>query len=339
MQDTNSTLKVGVVGYGYWGPNIVRNFNAVDSSHVVAICDANGDRLGRALRQYTDVRGHRDYTEVTRATDIDIVAVVTPTFSHYEIAKDALLHDKHIFVEKPFSSTVAQAEELIELAERKQRLIMVDHTFLFTGAVMKIKEVVGQGELGQLCYFESTRVNLGLLQQDVNVVWDLAPHDFSIIDHVVENRPLAVAATGMAHFGRTLEDVAYVTLYFGGDMIAHFTFNWLSPVKIRRTIVGGRDKILVWDDLNSDEKVRIYDRGVDITSADKNELLINYRVGDMYSPYISNVEALKAECSYFVDCIAKQQRPFNDGEAGLRVLRMLAAADKSLSLRGEAVEL
>jgi len=271
--------------------------------------------------------------------DINAIAVITPVWTHYELAKAALEHGKHVFVEKPFTSNTAQAEELIELAARKNLKIMVDHTFLFTGAVQKIKRLLQEGALGKLYYYDSTRVNLGLFQHDVNVVWDLAPHDLSIIDYLIEKAPEAVVATGQSHLNGH-EDVAFITLYFPNQVIAHINVNWMSPVKVRTTLIGGEKKMLVWNDLEVDEKIKIYDKGVHITSVEGvYNLLVNYRSGDMWAPKLEQIEALRAELKYFVDCITIDQIPFNDGNAGLRVVKMLEAANESLHRRGQLVYL
>ena len=339
-------INVGVVGFGYWGPNVARNFNDSPGARVVAISDADEGSLRRAELSYPGVRMARDYTELVTAPDLDVIAVVTPVSSHFEIAKAALSNGKHIFIEKPFTASVTQAEHLIELAERKRLKIMVDHTFLFTGAVKKIKELIDDGVLGELYYFDSIRVNLGLFQKDVNVVWDLAPHDLSIMDHLIDKEPTAVMATGVAHFNNALEDVAYITVYFPGNVIAHLNVNWLSPVKIRTTLIGGQKKMLVWNDLVSDEKIRVYDKGVegldgwDAGSKEKAYgLRVSYRSGDMWAPRVNQGEALKGEVAYFIDCINNNVVPKNDGHAGLRVVRMLEAIIKSLSLGGTLVRL
>lgn len=334
------TINIAVVGYGYWGPNIVRNFNAVEGGKVVAICDIDQNVLNRVKKQYPHIETFKDYRKVTSSSNIDAVAIVVPVSKHYEVAKAALLGGKHIFVEKPFTHTVAHAEELIALAEKKKLKIMVDHTFLFTGAVRKIKELVDKDELGKLYYFDSTRINLGLFQSDINVVWDLAPHDLSIMDYLIPEQPKAVAVTGMAHFNDGIEDVAYLTVYFHSKLIAHFNVNWLSPVKIRMTLLSGEKKMLVWDDLARDEKIKIYDCGVQTKSKEgMYKLLMDYRSGDIWSPRVDPAEALKVELQYFVDCILKDHKPFNDGHAGLRVVRILEAADKSIRKKGEIVEL
>ena len=339
-------INVGVIGFGYWGPNVARNFNETPGARVIAISDADEASLRRAEQTYPGIRMARNDSDLLTASDIDAIAIVTPVSSHFEIAKAALLNDKHIFVEKPFTATVAQAEQLIELADRKRLKIMVDHTFLFTGAVKKIKELIDDDVLGDLYYFDSIRVNLGLFQKDVNVVWDLAPHDLSIMDYLIGKEPTAVMATGVAHFNNALEDVAYITIYFPGNVIAHLNVNWLSPVKIRTTLIGGQKKMLVWNDLVSDEKIRVYDKGVegvegiDAESKEKSYgLRVSYRSGDMWAPRVNQVEALKGEAAYFIDCINNNITPKNDGNAGLRVVRMLEAIIKSLSLGGALVRL
>jgi len=260
-------------------------------------------------------------------------------WTHYELAKAALENGKHVFVEKPFTRNTAQAEELIELAAKKNLKIMVDHTFLFTGAVKKIRELVEEGALGKLYYYDSTRVNLGLFQHDINVIWDLAPHDLSIMDYLIKETPEAIVATGQTHLNG-FEDVAFMTLYFPDKVIAHINVNWLSPVKVRTTLIGGEKKMLVWNDLEADEKIKIYDRGVQITNRQGlYDLLVNYRSGDMWAPQLEQVEALRQELAYFVDCISNDQTPMNDGNAGLRVVKMLEAANESLRHRGALVYL
>src|SRR5438128_4676804 len=350
-------LKLGVFGYGYWGPNIVRNFSSQPDCRVVTICDKSPKAVAQALSRHPGVRATSDPDEVMSSPEIDAVAVVTPVSTHYDLAKKALENGKHVFVEKPFTATSAQAEELIELADRKNLQIMVDHTFLFNGAVRKIKELVDEGVLGPLYYYDSTRVNLGLFQHDVNVIWDLAPHDLSIIDYLIGLEPELVVATGGAHLNG-LADVAYITLYFPKNIIAHLNVNWPSPVKVRTTLVGGQRKMLVWNDLEPSEKVKVYDKGIQVTDTHDesrqrlkalveakvfevgaeqavHDLLVSYRSGDMWAPRVDQTEALQLETRYFLDCVASGEKPFNDGLAGLRVVRMLEAADESLKLRRE----
>lgn len=339
-------INVGIIGFGYWGPNVARNFHTTPGAKVVAICDADERSLARAGQSYPGVRLVKDCRELLQSSDVDVIAIVTPVSSHFGLAREALSNGKHIFIEKPFTASVAEAEQLIELAERKKLKIMVDHTFLFTGAVNKIKELIDDGVLGDLYYFDSIRVNLGLFQKDVNVVWDLAPHDLSIMDHLLRMDPVAVTATGVAHFQNNLEDVAYITIYFPGNVIAHLNVNWLSPVKIRTTLIGGQKKMLVWNDLVSDEKIRVYDKGVegldDLTDESKEKtygLRLSYRSGDMWAPRVSQVEALLGETTYFINCINNNVTPKNDGYAGLRVVRMLEAIKTSLASGGALVRL
>ncbi len=333
-------MKIAVIGYGYWGPNLVRNFSQVDGVEVAGICDSSDKALAKARKNYPSAPADRDYRTFTRAANVNAVAISTPVFTHYEIAKDALENGKHIFVEKPFTFTASQAEELIELAERKGLTIMVDHTFLFTGAVRKIKELLDSGLLGQLYYYDSTRVNLGLFQHDVNVIWDLAPHDFSILDYLIGERPESLTASATDHFGSGLADIAYVTVNFPNNFIAHFNVNWLSPVKVRQTLIGGDRKMLIWNDISKDEKIKIYDKGVDVESREGiYDLLISYRSGDMHSPNVEDREALRLEAEYFAECVRNGARPFNDGESGLRVVRMLEACSQALKSKEKNIKI
>jgi predicted dehydrogenase len=328
-------IRLGVIGHGYWGPNVVRNFSAQPDCVVAAVCDKNPATLTRVSTHYPAARATSDPRDVMKSPDIDAVAIVTPVSTHYELAKQALLHGKHVFVEKPMTATSAQAEELVELADRKNLQVMVDHTFLFTGAVRKIKELVDDGVLGPLYYYDSTRVNLGLFQHDVNVIWDLGPHDVSIVDHLIGLEPEMVVATGGAHLNG-LADMAYITLYFPNGIVAHINVNWLSPVKVRTTLIGGQRKMLVWNDLEPAEKIKVYDKGVDVASEEgRYRLLVSYRSGDMWAPRVDEGEALQREARYFLDNIASGTRPFNDARAGLRIVKILEAADESLKRRKE----
>jgi predicted dehydrogenase len=332
-------IRIGVLGYGYWGPNIVRNFHGQEQSRVVSVCDQSPKSLQRVRQSYPDMHVTSDYNELLRSTDVDAIAVVTPVRTHYEFAKAALENGKHVFVEKPFTCTSAQAEELIELAERKNLKIMVDHTFLFTGAVRKIRKLIDEDTLGNLYYYDSTRVNLGLFQHDVNVIWDLAPHDLSIMDYLIAQKPEAVVATGERHLNG-VADIAFITLYYPDNMIGHINVNWLSPVKVRSTLIGGEKKMLLWNDIEADEKIKIYDKGVQFTNGEAvYHQLVSYRTGDMWAPKVEQVEALKAEAAYFIECITQDKNPFNGGQAGLRVVRILEAADKSLQQKGIVVKL
>jgi predicted dehydrogenase len=333
-------IRIGVIGYGYWGPNVVRNFHVHEDSEVVLVCDTNPKAQSRLKKAHPAIPFTTDVQDVLKSTTIEVVAVVTPVWTHFELAKAALENGKNIFVEKPFTCSVAQAEELVELADRKNLKIMVDHTFLFTGAVKKIRQLVDEGALGELYYYDSLRVNLGLFQHDVNVIWDLAPHDLSIMDHLIQEKPEAVVATGERHLNG-VEDIAFITVYFPKRIIAHINVNWLSPVKIRTTLIGGEKKMLVWNDLEADEKIKIYDKGVSMSAHPSNlhQLLVSYRSGDMLAPQVEQVEALRAETAYFLKCIEENKSPFNDGVNGLRVVRLLEAAERSVRKRGEAINL
>jgi len=338
-------INIGIVGYGYWGPNVARNFHASGGARLTAVSDLSDKRLGMAQTYYPFIRVSKDALDVIRAKDVDVVAVATPVYSHYELAKEALLAGKHIFVEKPFTSNSDQGRELVDLAAKKGLKIMVDHTVLFTGAVKKIKQVIGSGELGRLLFYDSVRVNLGLFQHDVNVIWDLAPHDLSVMDFLIDAKPVAITVHGSVHFEGGFEDIAYISIDFEDDgFIAHFHVNWLSPVKIRRTLISGDKKMLVYDDLSADEKVKIYDRGVDVKSGgqEKNgihELLVSYRSGDASIPKLDVAEALLAEAQYFVRCLERNEEPFNNGLAGLKIVQLLEAADESLKQGGRKIEL
>jgi predicted dehydrogenase len=332
-------VNFGVIGFGYWGPNVVRNLSGLEDSKVISIAELSEKARHRAQKSYPGVHVTGDAMEVISSPEIDAIAIITPVWTHYELAKAALENGKHVFVEKPFTSTTEQAERLIELAARKNLKIMVDHTFLFTGAVKKISELLNAGTLGKLYYYDSTRVNLGLFQHDINVLWDLAPHDLSIMDHLLNTSPEAIVATGQKHLNGH-EDVAFMTLYFPDDVIAHINVNWLSPVKVRTTLVGGEKRMLVWNDLEADEKLRVYDKGVKIDSREGvYDLLVSYRSGDMWAPQLEQIEALRSELSYFVDCVSSGQNPHNDGHAGLRVVKMLEAATESLNKKGTLVRL
>jgi predicted dehydrogenase len=332
-------MNFGVIGYGYWGPNIVRNLVGLEGAQVRGIAEISSAGRARAQKAYPGIPVTPSAAELIASPDIDAIAVISPVWTHYELTKSALENGKHVFVEKPFTSTSAQGEELVNLAAQKNLKIMVDHTFLFTGAVKRIAQLVEEGALGNLYYYDSTRVNLGLFQHDINVLWDLAPHDLSIMDYLIKGNPEAVVATGQGHLNGH-EDVAYMTVYFPEKVIAHINVNWLSPVKVRTTLIGGEKRMLVWNDLEADEKVKIYDKGVDITSREGvYQMLVSYRSGDMWAPQLEQVEALRQEMAYFIDCVATGQEPFNNGAAGLRVVRMLEAASESLKERGALVRL
>ena len=337
--DSADLVRVGVLGYGYWGPNIVSNLCSLGNCQIVANCDKNPARLGSAKQAYPHVELTTNPAELLTSPQIDAIAVITPVLTHFGLVKTALENGKHVFVEKPLTSTTEEAKRLIELADRKKLKLMVDHTYLFTGAVRKIRQLIDDAVLGDIYYYDSMRVALGPVRNDVNVVWDLAPHDLSIIDHVIQPKPEAIAATGEKLLNG-LVDVAFVTAYFPGNVIAHINVNWLSPVKIRTTMIGGEKKMLVWNDLEVDEKIKVYDKGVDMHNRlDRDESPIGYRSGDTWAPRVEQTEPLKVELEYFIDCILNDQIPLNDGMAGLRVVRMLEAANESLERKGEVVRL
>jgi predicted dehydrogenase len=332
-------IKFGVIGYGYWGPNIVRNLRSLEGCQVVGICDQSPATHKRIQSAHPGIPVYTDFRELVKSPDVDAIAVITPVWTHYELSKAALENGKHVFVEKPFTSSSAQAEELINLAEQKNLQIMVDHTFLFTGAVRKIQKLLEANELGKLYYYDSMRVNLGLFQHDCNVIWDLAPHDLSIMNHLLHADAEAISATGQSHWNGHA-DIAFITAYYPDKLIAHVNVNWISPVKVRTTLIGGEKKMLVWNDLEADEKLKVYDKGVDVKSQEGvYNLLVSYRSGDMWAPQVEQVEALRLELQYFLDCIKKNEKPFNDGRAGRKVVCMLEAANESLAKRGELVYL
>jgi predicted dehydrogenase len=333
-------VRIGVVGCGYWGPKLIRNFSKANGCEVAAIADKNPQQLARVGGEYPSVPGTTDYRALLDDPDIEAIAIATPVSTHFPIARDALVAGKHVLVEKPLATSVREAETLVELAAKHGRLLMVDHTYLFTGAVEKMHELVYSGELGEVLYFDSTRINLGLFQHDVNVVWDLAPHDLSILLHVLDKKPAAVSALGAAHAGTGVENLAYITLIFDDNTLAHFHVNWLAPRKVRQIIIGGERKMLVFDDMESNEKIKVYDKGVSIEQGDQQAVyqsLIHYRVGDMWAPRLDPTEALLKECMHFAHCIRENKQPINDGQLALEVVRLLEAASKSMRLRGELV--
>lgn len=333
-------IRIGVIGYGYWGPNLVRNFSEVPGSRVVAVSDIRADRLAQLQQRYPAITTTTDHRDLLTDSSIDAIVIATPVSTHFELAMQALHAGKHVFVEKPMTTSVEQAERLLDYAARCQRTIMVDHTFVFTGAVRKIKELVETEQLGRLYYYDSVRVNLGLFQHDVNVLWDLASHDLAIMDYVLGTQPSVVAAAGIGHIPGQPVDVAYLTCMFEGNLIAHFHVNWLSPVKVRRTLIGGDRQMIVYDDVEPSEKVKIYNKGVALTNGheSKYQLLVSYRTGDMWAPQLDLTEALRLEALHFVQCLEENRTPLTDGQAGLRVVRILEAASQSLVQGGRPVE-
>lgn len=334
-------LGIGVIGYGYWGPNLVRNFASTPGARIAAISDLREERLNSIKAQYPSALITTDAKELIYSKDVDAVAISTPVSTHFDLALEALRAGKHVLVEKPMTATVQQAEQLIEEAERRGLVLMVDHTFLFTGAVRKIKELIDSGRIGQLYYYDSVRINLGLFQHDVDVLWDLAVHDLSIMDYLLDRNPVAVSATGVSHLEGAPEDVAHLTVFFPDNLLAHFHVNWLAPVKIRRTLIGGSSNMIVYDDLEPSEKVKVYDKGISVNQPVEGiyKLMIGYRSGDMWAPALDGSEALKLEAKHFLECIDQKKRPITDGVMGLRVVRILEAASESMKSRGKLVEL
>ena len=334
-------IKLGVIGYGYWGPNLVRNFMEVPGSTVVAVCDLRPERLNQLTNRYPSIKTCTETQQLLHDPQIDAVAIATPVSTHFDLALAALRAGKHVLVEKPLAANSEQALQLIEEATSLKRVLMVDHTFVYTGAVRKIRELITDNQLGEIYYYDAVRVNLGLFQHDVNVIWDLAIHDLSIMDYVLPSRAVAVSATGISNIPGQPENVAYITLFFGNPQIAHVHVNWLTPVKVRHTLIGGSDKMILYDDLEPSEKVKVYDKGVRVSQSpeDVYEMLVSYRSGDMWAPRLDATEALHTEALHFIDCIQNGKQPETDGQAGLRLVRIVEAAERSLRARGELVEI
>jgi predicted dehydrogenase len=331
-------MKVGIIGLGYWGPNLVRNFLAQPDVEKVVACDVREDRLKFISQKFPSVYLSKSCDE-TLTGDCDLIVIATPVATHFPIAKKALENNKHIWVEKPFTATVSEAEELIEIAESRNLKIFVDHTFIYNGAVIKMKKLIEKNELGDILYFESERINLGLFQKDVNVIWDLAPHDLSIMQFILGKKAKAISSTGIANFNGK-ENIAHISIYFEDNCFAHFHVNWISPVKIRRMIVGGTKKMLVYDDMENFEKIKVYDSGVDIKSTEGiHEALVQYRIGDMFSPKINQTEALALGARECIDAIKQNRQPLTSGYDGLEVVKLLEASDKSLKSMGQIVEI
>lgn len=332
-------IGIAVVGYGYWGPNLVRNFSLVDDTRVVAVVDQRSDRRTTVERLYPAVRTYAEVGEMLDDPDVDAVAIATPVSTHFPIAMQCLQAGKHVLVEKPMTSTVSEGEQLVAEAESHGLTLMVDHTFIYTSAVRKIHELVDGGQLGELYYYDSVRVNLGLFQHDVSVLWDLAVHDLSIMDFLLGRSPVKVAATGIAHVADQPVNMAYLTCFFEGTTIAHFHVNWLAPVKVRQTLICGSERMIVFDDLEASEKVKVYDKGIVLGDPDQMgfEPRVGYRTGDMWAPRLDVTEALKVEAEHFVGCIRTGTAPQSDGHAGLRIVRILEAATESLARQGEPI--
>ena len=340
-------IRIGVIGYGYWGPNLVRNCFEAAGAQVACVSDLRADRLERVSNRYPTIKTTQDFRELIDDPSIDAVAIATPVSTHYDLALRALQAGKHVLVEKPLASNTDQVQRLIDLAQKRNRVLMVDHTFVYTGSVRKIRELVDSGNLGEIYYYDSVRVNLGLFQHDVNVLWDLAVHDLAIMDYVLPFRPCAVSATGLSHVPGGTENIAYLTLFFEGSQIAHIHANWLAPVKLRRTLIGASRKMIVYDDLEQSEKIKVYDKGITLNNHQNHhqndeklhQLMVGYRTGDMLAPQLDGTEALRCEIDHFLRCIQHQEEPMTGGSAGLRVVEILQAASQSMAQHGRPVDL
>lgn len=334
-------VRIGVIGYGYWGPNLVRNFADSDGAAIAAVSDLDADRLATVARRYPAVATTTRYQDLLGDTSIDAVAIATPVSTHYELAMASLKAGKHVWLAKPVTETSEQARRLVEEADKRNLRLIVDHTFIYTGAIRKMAEVIRSGDLGRVYYYDSIRINLGLFQRDVNVISDLAVHDFSILDHLLGEHPAAVTASGINHFPGTPENLAYITLFYGSGTIAHINVSWLSPVKVRQILLGGSKKMIAYDDLEPSEKVKIYDKGVSIEEDPKEiyAMQVGYRSGDMWAPRLDTTEALSFEGDHFVQCIQMGKTPATDGRMGVRVVELVEAATRSMQNRGETVEL
>lgn len=336
-------MNIAVIGYGYWGPNLVRNFSWLKATHVQYVCDIDENRLEKVHTLFPNVEiTTTDYQRILDDPDVAAVAVATPVRTHFPLAKAALEAGKHVLIEKPMTDKTEDARVLNELAAKMGRVIMVDHTFLYTGAVRKIRELIETGMIGEIYYFDSVRVNLGLFQNDVNVIWDLAPHDLSIIKYIIDKKPISVSAHGVSHVKNNLENIAYLSVAYEDTTIAHCHVNWLSPIKVRQILIGGSEKMIVYNDMENTEKIKVYDSGVELNAGDKDLLyqtLIQYRTGDMFAPKLDQTEALRIECQHFVDCIQKGEQPISDGLFGLEIVRILEAAQLSMKRKGENIRL
>jgi len=333
-------INCAIIGYGYWGPNLLRNFAATPNTSVHTVVDLRPERLALVSRNYPNVKVTSDIDSIWMNTEIDAVIIATPVFTHFDLAKKALLAGKHVLLEKPMTDTVAHAEELIELANKQGKVLMVDHTFLYTSAVQKMKSLIDSGELGSVKYFDSTRINLGLIQQDVNVLWDLAPHDISILDYLIPAKPMSVQATGVSHIHNGIENIAYLTVKYAHDFIAHFHCSWSSPVKIRMMLLGGDKKMVVFDDMEPTEKIRIYDTAHTVsTDEEKQRILVDYRIGDVFIPKLALQEALAGMAKDFIQSIMTGSKPIASYESGLNTIRILEAAQISIKEQGREVAL
>jgi len=332
-------VNIGVIGYGYWGPNLARNFSETEGAVLAAVADLDKSKLQGVARRYPDIKTTTHFQDLLQDPAIDAIAIATPVSSHFELGMAALKAKKHVWLEKPMAESSLQARKLIDEAERRERVLIVDHTFLYTAAVRKMREIIKQDGFGRIYYYDSTRINLGLFQRDVSVICDLAVHDFSILEYLIGEHPVAISASGTNHFPGTPENLAYVTLFYDSGVIAHVNVSWLAPVKIRRILVGGSKKMITYDDLEPSEKIKVYDKGVHFTDDPEQirQMRVGYRTGDMWAPRLDPTEALRVECEHFVDCIVNGKRPDSDGRLGLRVVEVIEAATSSMRGRGETV--
>lgn len=332
------TINLGIIGYGYWGPNLARNFFAANDCTLKAVADGRPERLAVLSKVFPSVKGVKDADDIINDTEIDAVVIATSVFSHYPLAKKALMAGKHVLIEKPMTSSVAEADELIEMAAKRGLTLMVDHTFLYTGAVQKMKEIIDSKVIGMPRYFDSSRINLGLFQPDVNVIWDLAPHDLSILTYLVKDTPASINATGISHTQNGIENIAYMTVNYDSDFIAHFNVSWTSPVKVRQTLIGGDSKMIVYNDLEPSEKIRVYDTGYNHKNGqDKTSIMVDYRTGDVYIPKLSTQEALLGVANDFVQSIINKKEPKANGCLGRQVVRILEASQTSIKNKGKEV--
>jgi predicted dehydrogenase len=332
-------VRIGVIGYGYWGPNLVRNFAEASGVELAAVSDLDPAKLELVKKRYPTAKVSTRYQDLLEDDDIDAIAIATPVRTHFELGMAALQAGKHLWLEKPMTETAEQASQLVAEAEKRGLVLLVDHTFVYTGAVRKIGEIIKAGELGDVLYYDSTRINLGLFQRDVSVIADLAVHDFSILDYILGEHPVAVSASGTNHFPGTPENLAYITLFYQSKAIAHLNVSWLAPVKVRNILIGGSKKMIVYDDLEPSEKIKVYDKGVSFTedAAQIHEMRVGYRTGDMWAPKLVGTEALRVEAEHFADCIVNKKTPMTDGRLGLRVVELIEAATSSMAAKGEVV--
>ena len=332
-------IRIGMIGVGYWGPNLIRNFSELDDARVVACSDLSQDRLNKISKRLPGIKCTTNFEELLNDSEVDAIVIATPVSTHFPIAKAGLEHGKHVMIEKPLADSAENALALVELAKMYDRILMVDHTFIYTSAVRKIRELLDSGDLGEVLYFDSVRVNLGLFQKDINVIWDLAPHDLSIMDYLLRSEPIAVSATGASHAGNNIANIAYMTLRFPNNLLAHFHVNWLAPVKIRQTLIGCSKKMIVYDDMEITDKIRVYDKGITVNGSPEKryQTLVGYRTGDVLIPKIDTTEALQRVAQEFLDSINQKRAPLTDGVSGYRVVCLLEAAQKSLEANGQEV--